>query len=89
MVYYWDKRNGCHLKYVCCGADKHVDPTNYFWVKRVSNWQPKEQWRKQSRDKSITNDNLFVVGYRIGKVQLVCVEVVGEVSSMIDVGSSW
>ena len=43
--------------------------------------------KKQRWDNSITNDNLLVVGYRIGKVQLVGVDEVGGVSWKIDVGS--
>ena len=38
-----------------------------------------EQWREQRWDNSITNDYLFVVGYRI--------VVIGRVSWMIDFGS--
>ena len=41
--------------------------------------------KKQRQNNSATNDNLFVVGYRTDKVQLVCVDVVGVVSRMIDI----
>ena len=65
----------------------HVNPTNYFeFAKHVSNWQL-ENNEENKGEITITNENLLVVGYRIGKVQLVCVFVVGRISWVIDVGS--
>ena len=45
----------------------------FVFAQRVSNWQPKNNEEDKGK---ITNDNLFVIGYRIGKVQLVWVVLV-------------